>query len=75
MNEIQFFEDNKKLSEYPNQFDVLMLSEVIYNQANYEKIATVVTALLKPDGVCFLANKLYYFGVGGSMPEFKQYLA
>jgi len=52
-----------------------MLSEVIYNTANYEKIAQMILNLMKPSGVCLLANKLYYFGVGGSMLEFKQYIA
>ena len=27
------------------------------------------------NGVAILANKLFYFGVGGSMPEFKEFIA
>lgn len=27
---------------------------------------------MKKDGICILANKLYYFGVGGSMFEFRK---
>lgn len=48
-----------------------MLSEVIYNQQNYEKVINLIYKLMKPNGICLLSNKLYYFGVGGSMPEFK----
>lgn len=29
---------------------------------------------MKPDGRGILANKLYYFGVGGSVPEFNEFL-
>lgn len=29
---------------------------------------------MKPDGVCLLASKLYYFGVGGSLMEFKDFI-
>ena len=29
---------------------------------------------LKKGGMAILANKICYFGVGGSVPEFKQYL-
>ncbi|KAL4473180.1 hypothetical protein ABPG72_015561 [Tetrahymena utriculariae] len=72
INEVGFFEN--KVVQYENQFDLLMLSEVIYNQANYEKVTNLIYKLMKPNGICLLANKLYYFGVGGSMPEFKQYL-
>lgn len=73
VNEISF--QKAKAQSYDEQFDVLMMSEVIYNQANYEKIAQLIVKLMKQDGICLLANKLYYFGVGGSMPEFKQFLA
>jgi hypothetical protein len=44
------------------------MSEVIYNVENYEKIANLIIKFMKSEGVSILANKLYYFGVGGSMP-------
>jgi hypothetical protein len=50
------------------------MSEVIYNQNNYNKIARVILKLLKLHGVCILANKLFYFGVGGSLFEFKDFI-
>lgn len=30
--------------------------------------------MLKNDGIAYLANKHYYFGVGGNMPNFKNYI-
>ncbi|EGR27573.1 SAM dependent methyltransferase, putative [Ichthyophthirius multifiliis] len=74
LNEIQFIEKNIKLNSYQKQFDMLLMSEVIYNVENYEKVINLVLKFMKKDGVSILANKLYYFGVGGSMPEFKQFV-
>lgn len=68
------FEQKEKCSQYPQKFDILLLSEVIYNQENYAKIANLVLRFLAEDGLCIMANKLFYFGVGGSMPEFKEYI-
>ncbi|KAA0191722.1 hypothetical protein HAZT_HAZT011169 [Hyalella azteca] len=65
-----------------SQFDVIMTSETIYNQENYEKILKVFTTCLKPHGVVYpllhcserhillLAAKSYYFGVGGGTASF-----
>ncbi|XP_018015180.1 histidine protein methyltransferase 1 homolog [Hyalella azteca] len=53
-----------------SQFDVIMTSETIYNQENYEKILKVFTTCLKPHGVVLLAAKSYYFGVGGGTASF-----
>lgn len=58
----------------PKLYDVLLMSEVIYRKENYEKIANVIVNHMKKEGVCFLASKVYYFGVGGSLPEFEIFL-
>lgn len=51
-----------------------MASEIIYNVENYDKIAKVLIQCLKPEGMCLLASKLYYFGVGGNLMEFKDFI-
>lgn len=51
-----------------------MMSEVIYHTENYKKITDLMVNLMEKDGVCLLANKLFYFGCGGSMPEYKDFL-
>jgi len=55
-------------------YDVILFSEVIYKKENYEKCANIICTFLNETGVCYLASKLFYFGVGGALPEFKQYL-
>lgn len=56
------------------QFDFILTSETIYNVQNYDKVINVLKTKLKPSGVCYLAAKLHYFGVGGSLREFEQIL-
>ena len=50
------------------------MSEVIYKEDNYEKILKVLQKCLHPAGVAILASKMYYFGVGGSVLQFEEYI-
>lgn len=71
-NEIKLNENN---IEIPKKIDILLMSEVIYKTENYEKIANIINENLKIEtGICFLASKVYYFGVGGSLPEFELFI-
>lgn len=56
------------------KFDFILTSETIYNIQNYDKIINIIKTKLKPTGVCYLAAKLHYFGVGGSLRQFEQIL-
>lgn len=53
------------------KFDVILTSETIYNTENYNKIICVLNEKLSPSGTCYLAAKQHYFGVGGSIGQFK----
>jgi len=57
-----------------SKFDGIFMSEVLYNPENYLKIATIINELLEKDGICIISSKLYYFGVNGSVDEFKDFL-
>lgn len=57
-----------------DKFDFILTSETIYNAQNYEKIINIIKSKLKSTGVCYLAAKLHYFGVGGSLREFETIL-
>lgn len=58
-------------TESDEKFDRILTSETIYNPKNYEKIINVLKQKLKPDGICYLAAKSHYFGVGGSLRQFE----
>lgn len=53
------------------KFDIILTSETIYNVDNYSKIIRVLKERLKTGGECYLAAKQHYFGVGGSVGQFK----
>ena len=50
------------------------MSEVIYNVENYMKISNLIKRTMKENGVCYLASKVYYYGVGGSLYDFMEHL-
>ena len=50
------------------------MSEVIYNEENYKKIFNLIKKSMKKDGICYLASKVYYYGVGGSLYDFYEFL-
>jgi 2-polyprenyl-3-methyl-5-hydroxy-6-metoxy-1,4-benzoquinol methylase len=59
-----------KCTEQP--FDIILGSELIYNEHNYSKLLACIQEFMAPSGVALLANKIYYFGVGGSMAGFRK---
>ena len=63
--------DNLVGMQANEKFDLLLGAEVIYKEENYPKIIRFLRKYLKPDGKAILANKCYYFGVGGNMDDFR----
>jgi SAM-dependent methyltransferase len=58
-----------------NKYDCILTSETIYNPDNHKKLLAVFKQCLVPDGVIYLAAKVCYFGIGGSIREFQNLLA
>ena len=61
--------------EFTRKFDLILMSEVLYNVENYEKLVKLIIDILDEKGTCIISSKIYYFGVGGSTLEFKEFLA
>ncbi|XP_030761777.1 histidine protein methyltransferase 1 homolog isoform X2 [Sitophilus oryzae] len=57
------------------KFDYIFTSETIYNTENYSKLHDVFERLLNEDGEIYLAAKSHYFGVGGGITLFKEYIS
>ncbi|CAG9562030.1 unnamed protein product [Danaus chrysippus] len=53
------------------KFDIILTSETIYNQNNYEKLIKLFENRLNVNGVVYVAAKTYYFGVGGGTRQFE----
>lgn len=50
------------------------MSETLYNPGMYSVIHNVLSHLLSSDGSAIIAAKSYYFGVGGSIAEFCEFV-
>ncbi|CAH1785991.1 unnamed protein product [Owenia fusiformis] len=57
-----------------DKYDIILTSETIYSIESQPKLHRALQSLLQPDGVVYLAAKSYYFGVGGSVGQFKEYV-
>uniref|UniRef100_A0A0K0G1R5 protein-histidine N-methyltransferase n=1 Tax=Strongyloides venezuelensis TaxID=75913 RepID=A0A0K0G1R5_STRVS len=70
----KYFNDNVR--ENGTKFDIILTTETIYCEENYEKLYQVFCDNLKdtPDAYILLGGKLYYFGVGGSILGFMDFL-
>ena len=53
-------------------YDLILTAETIYSPASATRLWSFIKTLLKPGGVALLAQKSYYFGVGGSVAAFKE---
>lgn len=55
-------------------YDVIVTSETIYNECNYDKLISLFEDRLSSNGVIFVAAKSHYFGVGGGTRQFEKAL-
>lgn len=62
------------LGERDKKFDLILSSETIYNTRSYPVFHNLICSCMKRNGLALLANKTYYFGVGGSSKEFMEYV-
>ena len=61
--------------ELQGSFNVILTSETIYNRSSYPSLLKAMKYfLVREGGVVLVAAKAYYFGVGGSVAEFVQFV-
>ncbi|KAI8792831.1 histidine protein methyltransferase 1 isoform X1 [Biomphalaria glabrata] len=65
---------NKIATEHKLRYDVILTAETIYNPENYSKLHDIFSTSLTDDGIILVAAKTYYFGVGGSLDTFVNYV-
>ncbi|XP_030554787.1 histidine protein methyltransferase 1 homolog [Drosophila novamexicana] len=63
-----------KLTENLEKYDIIMTSETIYNMENQQKLLDTFRKRLKSDGIVLLAAKSHYFGVGGGLEQFVEFV-
>lgn len=76
LNDCKYYSgDWKSFGEFnKDTYDLILTSETIYNVNNYTKLIKLFEKKLKPSGCILLIAKNYYFGVGGSISEFLNFL-
>jgi SAM-dependent methyltransferase len=57
-----------------DKFDIIISADTIYNISNYESFYNIIKLRLKNPGICFVASKKFYFGVGGGTNQFIEYV-
>lgn len=58
----------------PAKYDLIMTSETIYNADYYPALHEVFHRLLDQGGLVYLATKAHYFGVGGGLYLFQNFV-
>mmetsp|Transcript_7065 Transcript_7065/g.12224 ORF Transcript_7065/g.12224 Transcript_7065/m.12224 type:complete len:295 (+) Transcript_7065:117-1001(+) len=57
----------------PRSFDLVLTTDTIYNTASQPKLFALIKHCLKREGgIALVAQKSYYFGVGGSIHQFEE---
>ncbi|CAO3669027.1 unnamed protein product [Rhizopus stolonifer] len=65
----------EQLGKDQGQYDMIVTSETIYAEHSFYDLTRVFQkALKKPDGVCYVGAKTVYFGVGGGILPFCDFL-
>lgn len=57
-----------------HKFDLIVSSETIYNEENYNKLLQLFKRSLADNGKIIIACKSHYFGVGGGSESFKDFV-
>lgn len=63
-----------ELTKNVEKYDIILASETIYNIENQEKLLETFRKRLKEDGIVLVAGKSHYFGVGGGLEQFIDYV-
>ncbi|XP_051881510.1 histidine protein methyltransferase 1 homolog [Pristis pectinata] len=56
------------------KYDVILSSETLYNPHSYAALHHALTSLLSDQGTIYLATKAHYFGVGGGIHLFQNFV-
>ena len=57
-----------------SEADVVLSSETIYEQRDYAALHGLIDAALTVEGVAYIASKRFYFGVGGGICEWMDFV-
>jgi len=70
----QDFFKNDSNNNSIQKFDIIVTADTLYNIENYDYLYENIINNLNNPGICFVASKKYYFGVGGGTSQFIEYV-
>ena len=70
-----FVSGDWKDMSFKQRFDLIFTADTLYNVDYYERLHDVIVNSLTKEGVCLVASKKFYFGVGGGTMQFCEYIA
>jgi len=65
---------NEICSQFNNECDLILTSETIYNTNYYKSLHNIIQKSLSKDGIALIAAKRYYYGVGGGVDTFLDFV-
>jgi hypothetical protein len=57
-----------------HSFDLILMSETVYSESNFGVLHDLIDHALATQGCALVAGKRYYFGVGGGIDSFAQFV-
>jgi hypothetical protein len=61
--------------ELYKRFDIVIMSETLYNQDYYPSLCALIQYSLKQNAHCLVGTKTFYYGLGGGYYELQSFLA
>lgn len=56
------------------KFDLILSADTLYNVEYYSRLHNTIADSLSDKGVCLIASKRFYFGVGGGTTDFLEFI-
>lgn len=57
-----------------SKYDIIFGADILYETRNYMNIIKLIESNQTKNGIAVISSKAYYYGNGGSIAEFKQYI-
>ena len=73
-NKVKFISGDWSDVQLDEKVDVILTSETIYERQNFAKLYHLIDRSLSRNGVVYLASKTVYFGVGGGIYDWNNFV-
>ena len=68
------WEDLKQEPSLHQKFDLILMSEVLYNEVYYQSLFDLVGHVMRPGCAIIIGTKTFYYGLGGGFFAVEKFL-